>query len=206
MRIKHFPAIHDRDGSISYKLEWNGLSMVFSGDTKPSTYMTRHAKGVDVLIHEMVVPPDVWATKNSGLNPGDDGYKEAVEIAKKVQVSSHTPEKALGYVLSKTQPRLGLATHFQVNDDTIGQATDNVRSWYSGPFGIAVDGLVVTVDKDTISSAVMDLDHFAWYPPPKMIPPKILDDPKYPGPLAQLNDRLLEHVIPQNVWNNPPTG
>ena len=37
--ITHFPAVHERDGSISYKLEWNGLSMVFTGDTKPNEYM-----------------------------------------------------------------------------------------------------------------------------------------------------------------------
>jgi ribonuclease Z len=30
--IKYFPAIHTRRGSVSYKLEWNALSMIFSGD------------------------------------------------------------------------------------------------------------------------------------------------------------------------------
>ena len=106
--IRHFPAIHARDGSISFKLEWNGLSMVFSGDTKPNDYMLRHGKGVDVLVHEMVVPATVWATKNSGLEPGDEGYLLAVKTAKQIQRSSHTPELALGYILEQTQPRLGI--------------------------------------------------------------------------------------------------
>ncbi len=58
VRITHFPAVHDRQGSISYKLEWNGLSMVFSGDTRPTQYIIDQATaGVDVFIHEMVVPP-----------------------------------------------------------------------------------------------------------------------------------------------------
>jgi len=79
--ITHFPAIHARDGSISYKLEWNGLSMVFSGDTLPNEYVLENAKGVDVLVHEMVVPPDIWAEKNSGLQPGDPGWDQALNVA-----------------------------------------------------------------------------------------------------------------------------
>ena len=199
--IRHFPAIHDRDGSISYRLEWKGLSMVFSGDTKPSTYMTRHARGVDVLIHEMVVPATVWATKNSGgLQPGDTGYRTAVKMAKKVQESSHTPEEALGYILSKTRPRLGIATHFQVNDDTIVPATKAVRSWYGGHFAIAVDGLVVTVTHSSMKAEYVDLDKFAWYPKPKTYPSRLLKSPKCDGPLAQLNHRLFRHVGPEKDY------
>ena len=66
LKITHFPAIHCRRGSISYKVEWTPpgssekLSMIYSGDTKPNYTMIEQSKGVDILIHEMVVPPDVW--------------------------------------------------------------------------------------------------------------------------------------------------
>lgn len=204
--IRHFPAIHNRDGSISYKLTWKGMSMVFSGDTKPNTYMVKHAKGVDVLIHEMVVPATVWATKNSGLVPGDTGYTAAVKVAKSVQVSSHTPEQGLGYLLSKTQPRLGIGTHFQANDDTIAPAFEAIRSWYQGKFAIAVDGFVVTLDKTDMTAAYADLDQFAWYPKPKMYPAKLLKPPKYDGPLAQLNPALKRHIIPEKEYAIPPSS
>ena len=36
VRITHFPVIHCRKGSIACKLEWNGLSMIFAGDTRPA--------------------------------------------------------------------------------------------------------------------------------------------------------------------------
>jgi ribonuclease BN (tRNA processing enzyme) len=36
VRVSYFPAIHGRAGSVSYKLEWKGLSMIFTGDTKPT--------------------------------------------------------------------------------------------------------------------------------------------------------------------------
>ncbi|MDT3680596.1 MAG: hypothetical protein ROZ64_17390 [Burkholderiaceae bacterium] len=61
IRISRFPAVHDRNGSISYLLEWNGLSMIFSGGTKPNMFMLdalRQApKPVDLLIPEMAASP-----------------------------------------------------------------------------------------------------------------------------------------------------
>jgi ribonuclease Z len=201
VKITHFPAVHDRNGSISYKLEWNGLSMVFSGDTKPNNYMVDQAKGVDVLIHEMVVPPEVWAGKNSGMKPGDPGWQQALNYAQAVQDSSHTPQKAFGYILSQTNPRLGIATHFQVNDDTIDPAMKAIRTWYQGPVAIATDLLVVNVSKDNIKQRHAKVSDYAWYPSPKLYPPDQLATPKYPSPLAQLNDELLGQCIPDSVYN-----
>jgi ribonuclease Z len=46
--------------------------MIYSSDTKPETNRVNEAvnggQGVDVFIHEMVVPPEVWAYKNMGLD------------------------------------------------------------------------------------------------------------------------------------------
>ncbi len=71
VKITHFPVIHCRKGSIAYKLEWNGLSMIFSGDTKPERISIEQAKnagrGVTVLIHEMVVPAEIWAMQAQHL-------------------------------------------------------------------------------------------------------------------------------------------
>ena len=50
--IKSFPAIHIYDGPVSYRLEWNGLCFVFSGDTTPSQFFIDNAQGADLLIHE----------------------------------------------------------------------------------------------------------------------------------------------------------
>lgn len=194
--IKHFPAVHARNGSISYKLEWNGLSMVFSGDTKPNNFMLEHGKNVDVLIHEMVVPPGVWATKNTGLEEGDVGYEQAVQAAQDIQDSSHTAQKAFGYILSQTMPRLGVATHFQSESDTNGPAMEDIRKWYQGPVTIATDCLVINVSANEIRQRKALVSPEAWYPPnPKIYPPDQLADPLYDSPLAQLSDELLSHAI-----------
>jgi ribonuclease Z len=202
VKITHFPAVHDRNGSISYRLEWNGLSMVFSGDTKPNYFMIDQAKGVDVLIHEMVVPPDMWAARNSGFEPGDPGWEQAVAYTTAVQDSSHTTQKAFGYILSQTNPRLGVATHFQVNDDTTGPAIEDIRAWYQGPVTLATDLLVINVSKDSIRQRYAQVSDYSWYPTPQLYPPDQLAPPKYPSPLAQLNDELLGQVIPANLYEN----
>lgn len=206
VKITHFPAAHDRNGSISYKLEWNGLSMIFSGDTKPNDYMIANAKGVDLLIHEMVVPPEVWAQKNSGISPGQPGWDTALQTAQNVQDSSHTPQKALGYILSQTNPRQAIATHFQANSDTVGPAMDDIRSWYkNGPVAIATDLLVVNVSKDQVQLRQAVVDDYAWYPKPQLS--QGLAPALYPTPTAQLDQTvLLDHCIQESVYDNPPAG
>lgn len=203
VRITHFPSVHDKDGSIGYKLEWNGLSMIFTGDTLPNTWSIEAGRNVDLFIHEMVVPATTWATKNSGLKPGDPGYEDAVNYAQTVQDSSHTPQKALGYILSQAQPRLGVATHFQVNEDTVGPALEDVRRWYGGPFTLATDLLVINVSRSQIRQRRAVVSDYAWYPAPRIYPQSELAPPRYPSPTAQLNNLLLSHVIPQSVYDPP---
>ncbi len=199
VKITHFPAIHARDGAISYKLEWNGLSMVFTGDTKPNNYVLEQANGVDVLIHEMTPPPEVWATKMTGLQPGDKGYWEVVAYQKEIQESSHTPQTAFGYILSQTRPRLGVGTHCPVDADLIEPAYEDIRSFYDGPVAIAKDLLVINVSKKEIRQRMAVVPPFPWFTADSF--PKDLAPPKYNGPYAQLNDTLLANVIPEKLYS-----
>jgi len=90
--IKHWPAIHVIDGAISFKLEWNGLSMVWSGDTQPNQYIPENAKGVDLLIHETAPDPARYAMAQN----------MPLAVAKNVVKVSHTPAKALGKIFQLT--------------------------------------------------------------------------------------------------------
>ncbi len=145
-KVTHFPVIHARKGSMGYKLEWqtpegSNLTMIYTSDTKPETNCIEQAKnggkGVDVFIHEMVVPPAVWAYKDMGLDKapvsGDDRYEEYEATVKgltTVQNSSHTTQGAFGYILSQINPRpkLTVATHFPVADDTVFSAFQSVSN------------------------------------------------------------------------------
>lgn len=138
LKISHFPVIHTRRGSLGYKLEWNGMSMIYTSDTKPEQNTILQAcnagKGVDVLIHEMVVPPEIWAMEASHYKqPIPAGINKTWDLTvnrlTEVQDSSHTPQGAFGYLLSRInpRPRLTVATHFPVSDDTVACALESVK-------------------------------------------------------------------------------
>jgi ribonuclease Z len=171
VKITSFPVIHCRRGSIGYKIEWNGMSMVFTGDTKPNYTVINQAKGVDVLIHEMVVPADVWAMKNMGItNPNQVDqatWQQAYNYALSVQDSSHTPQGAFGYILSQITPppRLTVATHFQAADDTMASALQSVRKHYPvGDVTFAADFMVFNVTKTKIRQRRAVVSEYAFYP------------------------------------------
>lgn len=139
VKITHFPVIHCRKGSVGYKLEWNGLSMIYTSDTKPERNCIEQASngglGVDALIHEMIVPPEVYAMKSLGLSaPLPAGvsadFDAYVQGTKDVYASSHTPQGAFGYLLTQIEPRprLAVATHFPVSDDTVACALQSVQA------------------------------------------------------------------------------
>lgn len=217
VRISYFPAIHDRNGSISYKLEWNGLSMIFTGDTKPSQFLIDNASngqaGVDVLISEIVVPPQFWAAKLTGQSDtSNPGYQLGLKNAWAVQENSHTPQKAFGYLLNEIAkrgkaPRLAVGTHFQAADETIIPALADIGSWYSaGPVTIASDLMVIDVSKTAVTPRRAIVSDYSWNPPPadprsgKVEAPKYKDlrasNPFAPmAPLSQFDPWLLANVI-----------
>ncbi|HOE62550.1 MAG TPA: MBL fold metallo-hydrolase [Candidatus Sumerlaeota bacterium] len=148
-KVMHYPVIHARKGSLGYKLEWTPpgaskpLTMVYSSDTKPETNSINHAinkdengvaRGVDIFIHEMVPPAEIWAMLNQGLskpgNANDPVWQATVRASTNVQNSSHTPQGAFGYMLSQIypRPRLTVATHFPTSDDTVACALKSVRA------------------------------------------------------------------------------
>ena len=209
VRITHFPAIHDRDGAISFRLDWQGLSMVFSGDTQPNYFMLNQATNLDVLIHEVTLSPEFWAAKNTGRSPGDPVYEQALIVSKMIQDCSHTPAKALGYMLnqlgqSNAAPRLAVATHCQFEDDTTNAVMTDIRSWYSGPVALVKDLQVITIPTDKslpISQGVAAFSSNAFYAHKKYYSSSQLAPPKYTNNLMQLSSYLLNHVIPARLYS-----
>ncbi len=148
VKITHFPVIHTRRGAIGYKLEWKppGLSnkkltMIYTSDTRPEWNSINQAinkdesgtpQGVDVFIHEMGLPAELWAMKNLGLDEPDydnPRFTEYVDDLNDVINCSHTPPGAFGYLLKQIvpRPRLAVPTHFPVADDTVECALNSVR-------------------------------------------------------------------------------
>ena len=202
VKITHFPVIHTRQGSMGYKLEWNGLSLIYTGDTKPEKLSIEQAvnqgKGLDVFIHEMIVPPQVWAMKMGGSDVLPDFSAPGVQQVKTVQDSSHTPQGAYGYLLSqiKPRPRLAVATHFPVADDTVACALESVKAHNPGiQMGRDIiwsfDLMVLKVSKSRIQqlrAVVPDFGFSPWVQPhANLNPPKYHDASGAGDPFAQID-------------------
>jgi ribonuclease Z len=78
----------------------------------------------------------------------------------------------------------------------------DIRTWYDGPVTVATDLLVINVSKDGIRQRYAQVSDYEWYPTPRLYPPDQLAPPKYPSPLAQLSDELLEEVIPESAYGD----
>jgi ribonuclease Z len=210
--ITHFPVIHYRRGSMGYKLEWNGLSMIYTSDTRPETVSIRQAhnggQGVDVFIHEMLSPPELMVMKNMGLTFPDHsapGFEEGLEQAKDIEESAHTPQGAFGHLLSQVQPRprLTVACHFALSDDLVECALNSVRQHF--PEGgypklgediiWPADLMVLKVKKGKngkpprIEQFMGRVQDYTWSPPQNVC--MQLHEAKYADPEAQLDTTNL---------------
>jgi ribonuclease Z len=206
VKITHFPVIHARKGSMGYKLEWTSpdgkvLSMIYTGDTKPEYHSVSQAEnngnGVDVFIHEMSLPAEVWSFKGMNLTeppPDTPGWEKTVEYTKMVQNSSHSPQGAFGYLLNQVnpRPRLTVACHFPVDDETVECATESVQAHFPNEtvyqgndapqnavrMTWAFDRMVITVSKDKIIERIGDVSDFS-NPAKNNMPSSDFNTPKY---------------------------
>jgi ribonuclease Z len=167
----------------------------------------------------MVVPPSVWAYKNMGFDappePGDENYEEfvaTVEALTYVQNSSHTPQGAFGYVLGQIdpRPRLTVATHFPVADDTVASAFDSVKAHcpdvvMGEDIAWSMDLMVLRVFPDRIDQYRADVSRYAFNPPVQlpagMMPPKYNDGFGKGDPYYQIDTNAAIPAVSGGVSN-----
>jgi ribonuclease Z len=156
VRITSFPAIHVLDGSVSYRLDWNGLSFVFGGDSVPNKWFVEYAKGADIVVHECIYTPE-------GMNQfyGWNNMRTATYVAAYI----HTPPSAFGKLMSAVRPRMAVAYHALLLPELLRQSTEAIRSTYDGPLTIAGDLVVWNVTKEEITVREAVVSEMP-YPPP----------------------------------------
>jgi ribonuclease Z len=140
VEITAWPAIHSLDGSVSYRVEWNGLSFVFGGDTRPNKWFIEYAKGADFVIHECFLTPEGLAAYN------DWGMRQATFVTSYI----HTPPQGFGKVMSAVKPRMAVAYHSILMPEQHQAMLEAVRETYDGPLTFATDLMVWNVTKDAI--------------------------------------------------------
>jgi ribonuclease Z len=148
VRITSFPAIHSYDGSVSYRLDYAGLSFVYGGDSYPNKWFIEYAKGVDLAVHECIYTPEAM-----NAFYGWNNMRQATYVAAYI----HTPPAAFGKIMSQVKPRMAVAYHAILLPELLQESTEAIRSTYNGPLSIASDLYVynITKDKITVRQAVV---------------------------------------------------
>jgi ribonuclease Z len=138
--IKHFPRLHIIDGAIGYRLEWNGLSVVWTGDGQPSYITSDNAKAVDLFISETAPSTERFA-QATGL---------PLPVAKIIVAYSHTPAKALGKMCQLANPSLAVTCHCPVDPEELQAFINGVASHWKGKYQIGEDLMVFNISKEKI--------------------------------------------------------
>jgi ribonuclease Z len=153
--IRSYPAIHAGDGPVSYKFEYAGLSVFFSGDTVPNKWFVKYGKGVDLAIHEAFQAPQQLV----------DYYNQPPQLAWRACCEFHTSPEAFGKIMSTIKPRHAVAFHFFNDEGTRYGIYDGIRATYDGPLSMATDMMLWNITRDKITERMAESTDSAWSVP-----------------------------------------
>ncbi len=140
--VTHWQRSHAKDGATGYRLDWNDMCFVWTGDGRPSKLDVKYAKGCDVYVTEL-------QQEVVEINSGVQGVPPF--LARYTIDTHHTPAYASGYLANEIQPRLFMTTHMSYDPYVAEETVAEVREHWQGPFHFgAPDGIVVNVTKDQI--------------------------------------------------------
>ncbi|MBS7622203.1 MBL fold metallo-hydrolase [Candidatus Bathyarchaeota archaeon] len=109
-------------GGVAYRIESEGRSLTYSGDTVPDENLIRLAKQTDLLIHECSFP-------NEDL-----------------LVGLHTSASKLGEIAAKTDcGRLAITHLYPVCEEKIDEMIETIQRDYDGEVVVAEDYMVIDV-------------------------------------------------------------
>ena len=121
--------------AFGYRIEYNGHSVVLSGDTRYSENLIKYARGTDLLIHEVVIAPDT-------LSKSDPKYHI---------VALHTTPEQAAKVFNEVKPKLAAYSHIaKPYGNTEQEILKRTKANYSGPLIMGEDLMSFSIS-DTIS-------------------------------------------------------
>lgn len=118
--VDHYPIIP----AFGYRIEYNGHSVVLSGDTRYSENLIRFAAGTDLLIHEVSIAPDT-------LSKADPRYHI---------LAHHTTPEQTASIFNQVKPKLAAYSHIsKLYGMTEQDILNRAKASYSGPITMGED-------------------------------------------------------------------
>jgi len=119
--------------ALAYRVDYEGRSVVISGDTGSSRNLIDKARGVDLIIHEVMAV---------------DEKLLAGSVPIQGMMALHTPPEDAGIVFRDVEPKMAVFNHIiriGASDEAIETAT---RKAYSGRLKVGQDLMTFVVDDD----------------------------------------------------------
>jgi ribonuclease Z len=139
--VTSFPVVHAGSGAVGYRLDFAGLTFVYSGDTCAAWPLVRASEGgVDLLIHECF-PPAAALAAATGLS---------IERATIAMNAAHTSPTGAGKVFSHVKPRMAGLWHTLLSPQVIQMIMAELRTAYDGPVAQTQDLTVFNVTTDAV--------------------------------------------------------
>jgi len=115
--------------AFGYRIDYNGHSVVISGDTRYSRNVVKYGTGADLLIHEVAIArPELTSAP----------FAKAI-------LAHHTSPQDVGRVFAEAKPKLAAYTHLvflsneQVPEATVDDVVAQTRETYGGPLEVGED-------------------------------------------------------------------
>ncbi|MCM3584981.1 MBL fold metallo-hydrolase [Mesobacillus maritimus] len=121
--------------AVGYRINYDGRSVVISGDTTYSENLIKHAKGTDLLIHEVV-----------SVKHPEEEYKS--EALKNIEAYHTTPEQA-GEVFKQVNPKLAAYTHIALLiPEEEAKLVERAQKTYDGEVVVGVDLMAFEIGEE----------------------------------------------------------
>jgi len=134
MKITAFAVDHGLvKPAFGYRVDFAGHSAVFSGDTKPSENLVKHAQGVDLLVHEVLSPE---LLRRTAAIPAS---------AIPAVIAHHTTPEDAGRLFARVRPRLAVFSHIVPSSVTESDVLPEVKKFYDGRTVLGADGMTIRI-------------------------------------------------------------
>lgn len=141
VRVSAFDVDHTITPSLGYRIDYEGHSVVLSGDTRFSKNLVEHADRADVLIHEVIaVPSEARAQIVGGLTQSERGQNA---------LNAHTSPEDAGRVFSETGTHLAVYNHIIIayadRQHGASELIRRTRTTYTGELEVGSDLMSIEV-------------------------------------------------------------
>ena len=127
--------------AYGYRVDYDGRSVIISGDTRYSENLEKHAQGATLVIHEVAM--------------ANQEYYDKTPVVQFI-MAHHIPPEEAGAMFARLKPRLAAYTHLvflgspSYPAPKVADVERKTRETYSGPLALGTDLMAFDVRRDEV--------------------------------------------------------